>query len=459
MVTDIVMPGMNGVELIKKVKESAPETAIIVLSSFEDFEYVRQTFQYGVADYILKPKLNTKELVETLHKVTSTLSLEASEDDGQPSIEEGLRKLLEGYQSFGEMDALNHHFTYNSFVLIELFWKDQPPALYYHQKLNRSIHQKLNHCLSCPFSLQENHLLLLVNLDLNDIQILYRFIEQTCEENEVMDIKGKVKWIISEPFTALSEIKGIYDLFQRSLHRYHFYLSERNLIKAGDVPLANKQPAAFNLNHMIKLFQHYQFKEAYDYVEEHLYSMALQYDTDVFEFKSWLENIMFNMIVLLGNMDYNVKKMDEEKYVYFMRINEAFHVGEALEIYEEFLSSVKQLTADETMDKTSNIQLMLDYIEEHYNKPLTLQSLADHFHFNPSYLSTYFSKHHHQSFSEYLNHLRIEKAKELLGNTNLSISVISEKVGYSEPSYFTKVFKKALNQSPRNYRIQVKRQK
>ncbi|GAE92218.1 DNA-binding response regulator [Gracilibacillus boraciitolerans JCM 21714] len=72
LITDIVMPGMDGIELVKNVKEFYPETEIIVLSSFENFDYVKQTFQNGVADYILKPKLNTEELLQTLNRVTQS---------------------------------------------------------------------------------------------------------------------------------------------------------------------------------------------------------------------------------------------------------------------------------------------------------------------------------------------------------------------------------------------------
>lgn len=102
------------------------------------------------------------------------------------------------------------------------------------------------------------------------------------------------------------------------------------------------------------------------------------------------------------------------------------------------------------------MQKLLAYIDEHYSEPLRLSSLGEHFHFNPSYLSGYFSAHHSEGFSEYLNKTRITKACELLSSDELSISEISAKVGYADHSYFTKVFKKHTGLSPSQYRRQTR---
>lgn len=89
-----------------------------------------------------------------------------------------------------------------------------------------------------------------------------------------------------------------------------------------------------------------------------------------------------------------------------------------------------------------NISNLLEYIHEHYADPITLTGVARQFHFNASYLSSFFATHNEEGFSEYLNKVQLEKAMELLLTTGESISEISANVGYSDQSYFTKVFKK-----------------
>ena len=73
VITDMVMPVMDGVELTKAIKEHYPQIEIIILSSFGDFDYVRSTFQLGISDYILKPQLEGADLLNALkqaaHKI------------------------------------------------------------------------------------------------------------------------------------------------------------------------------------------------------------------------------------------------------------------------------------------------------------------------------------------------------------------------------------------------------
>src|SRR5690606_29319099 len=94
------------------------------------------------------------------------------------------------------------------------------------------------------------------------------------------------------------------------------------------------------------------------------------------------------------------------------------------------------------------------YIGKHYAEPISLTEMAQHFHFNPSYLSSFFAAHHHEGFKEHLNRVRIDKATDLLRKRDIPISEISSRVGYGDHSYFCKVFKKSTGLSPTQYRRQ-----
>ncbi|WP_208590407.1 response regulator transcription factor [Gracilibacillus suaedae] len=452
IITDIVMPGMDGIELVKNIKENYPDTEVIVLSSFEDFDYVRQTFQSGVADYILKPKLNAKELLQTLNRVTQKQKKAANVSNNQSSMGEICKKIIEGYQSIREMDLARKQFTYDTFVLIEAFWNKKERITLSKTTIKNQIEKYLTDVEAHPIPLQEHSILFLVNVASDELPQLkeaaYTWEKETGSSN--------LKWIVSTPFHTIDELKNTYETIHLTIQQYHFYLPDRKYLFYDDLPEEAEITTEFDLNHLIYLFKHKQFQEAFIYLNEHIGLLSNQYEKDVFEFKSWLENIMFNIIVLLGNMKYDIDELEAEKYHYFSEINEAFHVREAISIFDTFIAKVEKKVRPTSTETTSNIQLLLDYIEEHYDSHLTLRTLADHFHFNPSYLSSYFSKHHREGFSEYLNHVRIKNARKLLKETDKPISVISEVVGYSDHSYFTKVFKKLTAKSPSTYRKENK---
>ncbi|UOQ87251.1 response regulator transcription factor [Gracilibacillus salinarum] len=448
MITDIVMPGMDGIELVKRVKEHYPDTEIIVLSSFEDFDYVRQTFQNGVADYILKPKLNTTELIKTLNRVTARQTKSPNIQTSNSSVHGILRKMVDGYQSIRDMDIIQEQFPYDTFLLIEALWSKHHPPNMSKQQISALLKKELKDVIHFDIPIQEHGLLFIANFDADDLPQ----VRTAIENGSRAAASPSAKWIIGQPFHSIHQLKELYEINQKKLQQYHFYLADRRLLAYDQLPAQDDTQPDFDLNHLIYLFKRKQFQEAFIYLNEHIGILSHQYDRDAFEFKSWLENIIFNIIVLLGNMNYPIKDLEAEKYSYFSDINDAFHIREAIAIFDAFIAKVELLVLPSNVETTSNIQLLLDYIDDHYEQHLTLKTLADHFHFNPSYLSSYFSKHHQEGFSEYLNHVRIKNAMKLLRSTDLSISAISEEVGYSDPSYFTKVFKKVASVSPSTYR-------
>lgn len=95
---------------------------------------------------------------------------------------------------------------------------------------------------------------------------------------------------------------------------------------------------------------------------------------------------------------------------------------------------------------------ILSYIGEHYTNEITLNEIATHFHMSPKYFSRYFHNTFRITLSDYINRLRLDKARELLENTDLSVTEIALQSGYCSCSYFNKRFKAAYHKSPSAYR-------
>lgn len=108
-----------------------------------------------------------------------------------------------------------------------------------------------------------------------------------------------------------------------------------------------------------------------------------------------------------------------------------------------------------TQKKTSGeilTQSALDYIESHYKERFSLQTIAGELYVNGSYLLRVFKKHTGRTLLAYHNHVRCERAKELLRNTDKSVSEAGEETGFVSSAHFTHVFKKTQGCTPTEYR-------
>ncbi|KUP21949.1 hypothetical protein AWJ19_05915 [Paenibacillus sp. DMB5] len=132
ILTDIVMPVMDGEELIRLVKGMYPEIEVIVLSSFSEFEYVRSTFQSGVADYILKPRLEAASLLAVLKKTAQRIPVLQQVDwrnDKRQSADYILDKLVSGYPVEYEAEALQELLPFPGYALMVADIGDEASAI------------------------------------------------------------------------------------------------------------------------------------------------------------------------------------------------------------------------------------------------------------------------------------------------------------------------------------------
>ncbi|MGI0117231.1 helix-turn-helix domain-containing protein [Zooshikella sp. RANM57] len=93
-----------------------------------------------------------------------------------------------------------------------------------------------------------------------------------------------------------------------------------------------------------------------------------------------------------------------------------------------------------------------DYLEQHYQEPLTRESVAEHFYISPNYLSQLFQKEGQVKFNEYLTHIRIERAKYLLVKYDMKVKEVAYRCGFTDSNYFCRVFRNQTERSPSEYR-------
>ena len=166
-----------------------------------------------------------------------------------------------------------------------------------------------------------------------------------------------------------------------------------------------------------------------------------------------------------------IKKKDKNKKIILMSVYDDFKfVQKALrirvddyllkpirpqkiiDILNEFIKDNKKRIEESNENCTEEFQEVVEYIDKNFKNDITLKDVADHVNFSSSYLSKLFKKEMGINFNRYITKIRIDKAKEILINSNISINEIAFSVGYNEPNYFCKVFKKIVNMTPSEYR-------
>lgn len=465
ILTDIVMPVMGGEKLVKVVKEKYPHIEIIVLSSFSEFDYVRSTFQSGVADYILKPKLEADYLLSILNKVTAKMVAmkpvaDPRADQGEAQILQAIEKLMTGYESAPDPLLLHSRFPFGQYLFFGAdlkHMKESGDRWSFGNELEselRKIAMAVMVFMRLKFVNDTALFLLNVNPERrNELVIeLRQLIPKLAHDT------SETHFVISRFFTDFNSLGQVYHDNYLKLMRYGFFLKDRTLIEYEHLPGIPDSPLEYDMGELLEQLKRKQYRKAFTGFLEYACLRSMDYRTDIFEFKSSLGNFIFNVATTLGKMKVETGSLENAKYDYFRKIDEARYAGESIAVVEAFIREAERAIGETNTSVNPNMDRLLEYIQDHYADPITLTGVARQFHFNASYLSSYFASYNGEGFSEYLNKIRLEKAMELLLTTELTISEISASVGYSDQSYFTKVFKKQTGISPSQFRRQDARE-
>ncbi|OMF37256.1 hypothetical protein BK133_06545 [Paenibacillus sp. FSL H8-0548] len=482
--TDMMMPNMDGTELLQWVAEHAPASKIIVISGHDDFSLVRHAVKYGGVDYILKP-IDAEQLVGALTKAVNCWTTEEqertrklqmnielnqlkpiyleqyfsaliNEPGSYPSLAETLRQELGITKSVTQARIAIARFDLTSPSIREKFVSGLDLLLFSLTNICNEFLKETELGFALRHRGQEHELLLLFWGEGEQAPQLLAAINDAI----FLALKTRLHFGVGRaeafPLSAASAYQQAkLALLRRNLlvHDSYCHLfdeahstSENTLllfseheesirfaVQSGSKEQIRRafQPWFDKLDQSgyISLKQLFPWRQQYELAKTIWKSKSVQNRSNGQERPS--EESVSLPVDENGSFDYELwKKM----------------------IYEEACDVSSQLS--ESDKERSVIDDIAKYIEQHPQEEITLQDISERFYLSREYISRKFKQETNGNLSDFIAEVRIKRAKELLANRQLKISQVAELVGFQDEKYFSRVFKKRTSCSPNDYRKQ-----
>ena len=483
IITDIRMPGMDGLSMIKQVKGIVPYSKIIILTGYRDFDYVQEAIKFGAFDFLLKPS--------KIEELTAVLTRAVNEINDQK-----IRHM--------EIDRFKVLFEQSIPILREKLLYD---IIYGLNTSEYEITEKMK-----LFSISVKNFVLVVmendydeksnssqyDKHLYQFGIVNSFEEIFAEKYEVLSImlnSSRVGFIIQKPDRIPLDIEEVSEkcsYLQEVINNgfgftvtiavssggvsamelpeklkeclgsleYKSYMGTNSIIQYSDLNSFFRYEDYSTLDKYQK-----QLLESIKSGNEGLVKVTTQniarYVTTNKININYMKNFYYTTLSSINNIRISVSAVEVDK-----RHEEGRDIASLLKLIEksesaEELNSLLEDVAVRIAEKVNNfnnksIKLILrkaiDYIQEHYSEQVTLNEVAENIYVSTFYISRMFKKELGKSFVDYLNDVRIEKSKELLKDIKYKTYEVAEIVGISDPHYFSKLFKKYSGMTPSEYR-------
>ncbi len=461
IVLDINMPGMDGLEVLRRLKEEGYQGKVIMLTCYDEFEYVREAMRGGASDYVLKSNLRESGLPDAVLNLDyeEGKQPEGEKTDGRKMrSEKYLRQKIDGYflGDAGELGFCPLRFCavagrIREMEKLESRYAQKGMDLFY-----RSFYSLLEQALS---SCREYDI---IQYDRETVGIFLSFSDTASTQEAWMRIRRLLPHMhgIIRNYLDLDVIFGV----------SCFCCGEEEIAKAWEEACTMLDRRFFEKR---EIFYYDDVKDNYQNKEEllaKLWDKEAQIREQVVDnrldevregMQAWCEQVRRGKVAdseHIRDFCQDLIKLiqAQEKNWKDSKIWKEIREQETLEETESLVYNYLEHVIPEGTDQNTNWQVRraCDYIREHYRKDLNLGSIAQYLGLSESYTSRIFNKYMGMNIPAYINQVRIEQAKGLLRETNKKIYEIAFETGYISTTAFHIAFKKQEGITPIEFRNQ-----
>lgn len=429
VMTDVKMPYMNGIELVRQVNEIRPEITTVVMSAYTDYEYIRQSMKNGAVDYLLKP-CRWSDIYALLQKAEKAKEGSRLQDQLKKTGH-FLQKVLRGTAPEGRLETG--------------LWAEGTPVrcvVLVGEDLAVDEWKKKIDLKDVVYLVYENDIWLFSArpgfADDGDRRVPYQTAQDFIWTREELEqalerIRSKKAYrVFNDKTKSITE-----DRWKELLEKEEICLEE--YLPFDRVEQAVLRGREDQLQLILKTAFGRLKKESGGWVPE--------------QFKTALIRFCYQMDERIRTGGYNPgpdRFSEQEKML--TDIRKSSTIEQALEGMEAYLMEMLSFFAEDRKTPLY-IRQAVAYIEANYMQDLSLGMVSDYVSLNQWYFSSQFKKYMGVSMGEYLNSVRIQASVKLMRESDLKLGEIAEMVGFRDSAYFGRVFKKAKNVSPKEYRM------
>lgn len=471
IITDIKMPFMDGLQLASAIKKNQPWIKIIILSGHDEFDYAKKAISIGIEDYLLKP-FTADDVMASLKKVSLQLDKERKQlsDINRMKQElkssetlikkEFLNNLVHGAESTSDIMQKSNELGIN---LISRYYKILISQI--DSKTNNINKQQEACSLLNSYTSNFSEVISYFHHSNRLVCILKNMTKEELEENAYSIAKSieqitaqnedcKITTAIGITVDHLSQLQASYEDAKRVIEEITSK-NENRIMSSED--LNSDSQSFLNLKESNPLVDKLKYASKNDISAIISQAMTLiRNNKDQFQvFASYLlVDYIFDVSKIVESLGGDIKEMRPE---FLQKSFIDFAVQDETN-FEERLKSLLEFALEFRDSKITGrygdiILKAKKYIEEHYtDQNITLTTVAEEVCLSPNHFSTIFSQECKTTFIEYLTDVRIENAKRLLEKTDMKGYDIAYECGFSDPHYFSYIFKKNTGLSPREYK-------
>lgn len=472
VVTDIVMPELNGIEMVERLRKELPSTEFIVLTAYSDFEYAKQAIRNGVQDYIIKVPLSEEALLQALRRARETLISSRRKEEEFLKINQYrlhnlyrmrrqmLTELLQGNLSADRFAALaegvNIAPDLGVCCCLAVEWADatkfrgdysaQDQGTIRYGSINIMEETIGGAGTGFASEISDHRILGVVSLPRESAgQQLSRL--QTLGNRIIHNIrlymKQDVHVAVSRPFTAWSGLSHAYNQVSRLLDYAYYHMT-------GEVWLEQQAYAGCFTNNQSLIAPHMQELMSVCRTEYSANQVGMVLDS----IRRELMKIGLEPRLLAAALTDFMRQLQEHRKLFredgpalpnLASLEPRFHV------HWEAVTAFIQAGMTAISGRTEIVRVR-HYIEAHIAHRLSLEELAGIANMNASYFSSVFKKEMNEPVTDYVNRRKMERAAAYLREGNYSNGEICALIGLNSEKYFCTLFKQFFGVTPQKYR-------